>query len=261
MTSASTRPFDGKVALVTGASAGLGAATALQFARDGASVVIAARREDQGEAVARAARDLGTDALFVRADVTRREDVEAMLKATLDRFGRLDCAVNNAGISGPVGVPAADVTEDQWDAVMNLNLRAVWLCMKHQIPAMLAHGAGAIVNVSSIFGYKPSDIGHAAYCASKHAVIGLSKTAAIDYGQAGLRINVIAPGFTLSEMVDPVKKGVERYARLATRYSAMNRLGNAEETANAITWLCSDAASFVNGAVLSADGGDAAKLY
>jgi NAD(P)-dependent dehydrogenase (short-subunit alcohol dehydrogenase family) len=133
--------------------------------------------------------------------------------------------------------------------------------MKHEIRAMLPHGHGTIVNVSSIFGYKPSTIGHAAYCASKHAVIGLTKTAAIDYGQSGLRVNAIAPGFTLSEMVDPVKKGVERYATLANRYSAMNRLGNAEETAHAITWLCSDAASFVNGAVLAADGGDAARLY
>jgi NAD(P)-dependent dehydrogenase (short-subunit alcohol dehydrogenase family) len=253
--------FEGKVAIVTGASAGLGAATALQFAREGARVVVAARREDAGEAVVRQIEALGGEGLFVRTDVTRTPDIEALVARTLDRFGRLDCAVNNAGISGPVNVPVADIDEDRWDAVMAINLRAVWLCMKHEIRAMLPQGTGSIVNVSSIFGYKPSTIGHAAYCASKHAVIGLTKTAAIDYGQAGLRCNAIAPGFTLSEMVDPVKKGVARYATLANRYSAMNRLGNAEETAHAITWLCSDAASFVNGAVLSADGGDAAKLY
>ena len=253
--------FEGKVAIVTGASAGLGAATALQFAREGARVVVAARREDAGEAVVRQIEALGGEGLFVRTDVTHTSDVVALVARTLDRFGRLDCAVNNAGISGPVNVPVADIDEARWDAVMEINLRAVWVCMKHEIRAMLPQGTGSIVNVSSIFGYKPSTIGHAAYCASKHAMIGLTKTAAIDYGQAGLRVNAIAPGFTLSEMVDPVKKGVERYATLANRYSAMNRLGNAEETAHAITWLCSDAASFVNGAVLSADGGDTARLY
>jgi NAD(P)-dependent dehydrogenase (short-subunit alcohol dehydrogenase family) len=253
--------FEGKVAIVTGASAGLGAATALQFAREGARVVVAARRENAGEAVVRQIEALGGKGLFVRTDVTRTPDIEALVARTPDRFGRLDCAVNNAGISGPVNVPVADIDEERWDAVMAINLRAVWLCMKHEIRAMLPQGTGSIFNVSSIFGYKPSTIGHAAYCASKHAVIWLTKTAAIDYGQAGLRCNAIAPGFTLSEMVDPVKKGVARYATLANRYSAMNRLGNAEETALAITWLCSDAASFVNGAVLSADGGDAAKLY
>jgi len=256
------KTFEGKVAIVTGGSSGLGAAAALQFARAGAKVVIAARRSDQGESVLRQIEALGSEGLFVRTDVTRGADVEALVKATLARFGRLDCAVNNAGIAGPVRTPVAEIEERRWDEVMNINLKAVWMCMKHEIPPMLAQGAGAIVNVSSIYGYKPSDIGHAAYCASKFGVIGLTKSAAVDYGQTGIRINAVAPGFTRSEMVNPEASGAaERYKVLAARHSAMNRLGDAEGTANAITWLCSDAAGFVNGAVLAVDGGDTSRLY
>ena len=256
------RPFEGKVALVTGGSSGLGAATALQFAREGASVVIAARRSEQSESVLQQITALGSEALFVRTDVSRGVDVAAMVQATMARFGRLDCAVNNAGVSGPVRKPVADVEEAQWDALMNVNLKGVWLCMKHEIPAMLAQGAGAIVNVASIYGIKPSDLGHASYSASKFGVVGLTKSAAIDYGQMGLRINAVAPGFTRSEMVNPdAPASAERYKVIAAKHSAMNRLGHAEEIASAITWLCSDAARFVNGTVLSVDGGATSRLY
>ena len=256
------KAFDGKVALVTGGSSGLGAATALQFAREGASVVIAARRRDQSEAVVKQIRSLGGTGMYVRTDVGNSADIQAMVHAIVERFGRLDCAVNNAGIVGPVRTPVADVEEAQWDELMNINLRAVWLCMKHEIPALLAQRAGAIVNVASIYGYKPSDIGHAPYSASKHAVIGLTKSAAVDYGQTGLRINAVAPGFTRSEMVNPEAPGAaERYKVITAKYSAMSRLGEPEEIANAITWLCSDAARFVNGSVLTVDGGDTARLY
>ena len=249
----------GRVALVTGGSAGIGAATALAFARAGAQVVIAARRVEQGEKLA---EQIGSEALFVQADVTKRADVEAMVEKTLRRFGRLDCAVNNAGIGGPVMTPVANVEEDGWDAVMNVNLKAVWMCMKYEIPAMLQAGAGAIVNVSSIYGLKGSELGHAPYCASKHGVIGLTKSAAIDYAQKGIRVNAVAPGFTKSEMVDPAAKGTEAFFQaLANRHSAQNRIGEAKETAAAIVWLCSDAASFVNGAVLPIHGGETARLY
>ncbi len=256
------KSFDDKVVIVTGASSGIGEAAALKFAREGARVVVAARREDRGRAVVERIEALGAEGLFVKTDVADRAQVERLVAKTLAKFGRLDCAVNNAGIPGRLNVPVADIEEDDWDTVMNTNLRAVWLCMKYEIRAMLAHGKGAIVNVSSVYGYKPSDMGHAPYCTSKFGVIGLSKTAAIDYAQKGIRVNVVAPGFTRSEIVGPYLDGAPKLMKiLLGRYSAMNRVGEAEETAEAITWLCSDAAGFVNGAVLPVDGGDAAKLY
>ena len=254
--------LEGKVALVTGASSGIGEETALMMAREGAHVVLAARRVDKGLAVERAIKAAGGSALFVQTDVTQRADAESLVDRALSTFGRLDCAVNNAGIAGPVNVPVAEVEEDEWDEVVNVNLRAVWLCMKYEIPAMIAGGSGSIVNVSSIYGYKPSPIGHAPYSATKHAVIGLTRSAAIDYAAQRLRCNVVAPGFTLSEMVGPGADGPNAVLdEIVTRHSAMNRLGEGHETAAAITWLCSDAASFVNGAVLTVDGGDMARMY
>lgn len=254
--------FEGRVALVTGGSSGLGEATALKFAGAGAKVVIAARRVDQSEAVVRQIADQGGEAHFVQADVSRAADAEHMVRETVKKFGRLDCAVNNAGISGPRYTPLADVTEEQWDQVMNVNLKGVWLCMKHEIPAMLASGGGAIVNIASIYGLKPADSGHVPYGASKHGVIGLTTGAAVDYGQMSIRINAVAPGFTHSEMVDVNRpRAAESYRRLVARHSGMNRLGNAAETANAIAWLCSSEASYVNGAVLTVDGGGSGRLY
>lgn len=252
----------GKVALVTGGSSGLGEATAVRFAEEGAKVVIAARRAEQGARVVERIAAAGGEAHFVQADVTRAADIEKLVEATLDTFGRLDCAVNNAGISGPRFTPLADVTEEQWDQVMNVNLKGVWLCMKREIPAMLANGGGAIVNVASIYGLKPGDMGHGTYATSKHGVVGLTVSAACDYGQSGIRINAVAPGFTHSEMVDVNRPGAAgKYAQLVARHSGMKRLGNPEEPANAIVWLCSGQASYVNGAVLTVDGGGATRLY
>jgi NAD(P)-dependent dehydrogenase (short-subunit alcohol dehydrogenase family) len=254
--------FAGKVALVTGGSSGLGEATALRFAEEGARVVIAARRVEQSEGVVARITAAGGEAHFVKADISRADDVQAMVKAAVGKFGRLDCAVNNAGISGPRFTPIAEVTEEQWDQVMSVNLKGVWLCMKHEIPAMLEGGGGAIVNIASIYGLKPADMGHASYAASKHAVVGLTTSAACDYGQLGMRINAVAPGFTLSEMVDMNRpRAAEGYNKLISRHSGMKRLGNAEEAANAIVWLCSGQASYVNGAVLTVDGGGATRLY
>lgn len=256
--------FAGKVALVTGSSSGIGAATAIAFAEQGARVMVAARRTAEGGEVVRRIAERGGEAMFVRADVSRGDEVAAVVAATLDRFGRLDCAVNNAGIAGPRRTPLAEVDEAQWDEVLAVNLRGVFLCMKHEIAAMLCNGngGGAIVNVASIYGLKPSDIGHAAYAASKHGVVGLTRSAAADYGQQGLRINAIAPGFTHSEMVDVNRPGAaDAYAALVARHSGMKRLAQAAEAAAAITWLCSDAASYVNGAVLPVDGGGATRMY
>jgi len=254
--------FEGKVALVTGASSGLGKATALKFAREGAKVVIAARRVEQGGNVVRRIAESGGEAHFVQADVSRAADVERLVNDTVQKFGRLDCAVNNAGISGPRYTPLAAVTEEQWDQVMNVNLKGVWLCMKYEIQAMLASGRGAIVNIASIYGLKPADSGHVPYGASKHGVLGLTTGAAVDYAQMSIRINAVAPGFTHSEMVDVNRPGAaESYRKLVARHSGMNRLGNADEAANAIVWLCSDEASYVNGAVLAVDGGGATRMY
>ena len=254
--------FAGKVALVTGASSGLGAATALKFAREGVKVVIAARRAEQSAQIVEQIIESGSEALFVPTDVGRAADVERMVNAAVEKFGRLDYAVNNAGIAGPRYTPIAEVTEAQWDEVMASNLKGVWLCMKYEIPALLANGGGAIVNITSIYGLKPSDMGHGPYAASKHGVVGLTRSAAADYGQSSIRINAVAPGFTRSEMVDPNRPGAaEKYQALVGRHSGMKRLGHAEETANAITWLCSDAASYVNGVVLPVDGGSVTRMY
>ncbi|MBL8222396.1 MAG: glucose 1-dehydrogenase [Bryobacterales bacterium] len=254
--------FAEKVVLITGGNSGIGEATAHRFAQAGAKVVIATRRADRGEAVVARLHALGTEALFVQTDVTRAADLQAMVARTLDRFGRLDCAVNNAGASGAVLTPLADIDEASWDEVMNVNLKGVFLSMKYEIPAMLRNGKGAIVNVSSIYGSKPSDLGHAPYAASKHGIIGLSQSAAIDYATSGIRINCVSPGFTHSEMVDPAFDAAPEFAAaVLARHSAMKRLGNPEETAEAIVWLCSDAASFVNGSVLTIDGGTTSRMY
>ena len=254
--------LEGKVVIVTGASSGLGEAAALRFARGGAKVVVAARREDKGQAVARKIDALGGEGLFIRTDVTRRADIVALVGGTVARFGRLDYAVNNAGIAGPVMTPVAEIAEEDWDSIMNTNLKAVWMCMKYEIPAMLQTGGGAIVNVSSIYGFKGSDLGHAPYATSKFGVVALSRSAAIDYGQRGIRVNAVSPGFSHSEMVDPyVESAPDHLKSVLGRHSGMNRLGHAHEIAEAIVWLCSDAASFVNGAVLPVDGGETARLY
>lgn len=254
--------FEDKVAIVTGGVSGLGKAVAMLFAADGGKVVIAGRRAEQGEAAAAEIRSAGGQAFFVRTDVNRPDDVEAMVARTIERFGRLDMAVNAAGVGGPSQTPIADIEEADWDTVLETNLKAVWRCMKFEIRAMLAGAGGSIVNVSSIYGYKPSDVGHAPYCAAKHGVIGLSKSAAIDYAAKGIRVNVVCPGLFHSEMVDPyLDVAPDFISSLTLRHSSMNRLGEAHEIAEAVAWLCSDASSFVNGASLALDGGDTTRLY
>ncbi len=251
-----------KVIIVTGASSGLGAATARQLGAEGAKVVLAARRRDNGEKVLRDIEAAGGEGLFVQTDVNKTADVKALVDAAVERFGGLDGAFNNAGVTGPVMVPLADIDEAGWDEALTTNLRAVFVCMKYQIPALLARGGGAIVNMASRYGLFAGDIGNAPYVASKFGVVGLSKTAAIDYADKGVRVNAICPGYIHSEMVDPFLQAEPEFmSRVIHRHNGMNRVGEPEEIAEAVTWLLSSQSSFVNGTALLASGGDHTKLY
>lgn len=251
-------PMDGKVAIVTGASSGIGRATALAFAREGAKVVVDDITAEGGEETVRMIRDGGGEAVFVRTDVSSSTEVEAMVNQAVETFGRLDYAVNNAGIGGALA-PTADYPEDSWRRVLDINLTGVWLCMKYEIPQMLRVGGGAIVNMSSILGV----VGFphsAAYVAAKHGIIGLTQTAALEYATQGIRVNAICPGFIRTPMLE--RAGLlddpEQYQMLVNLHP-VQRLGTPEEVASAAIWLCSDGASFVTGHALLVDGGYVAR--
>ena len=242
--------LDGKVALVTGGSSGIGRATTLAFAREGAKVVVADIDVESGNETVRMVRETGGEATFVKADVSKAAEVKALITQTVQGYGRLDCAFNNAGIAGPTA-STVDYTEVEWDQVIAINLTGVWLCMKYEIPQMLKQGGGAIVNTSSIFGL----VGfwtYSAYNASKHSVAGLTKTAAIEYGRSGIRVNAVCPGVIHTPMVDQAPD-VDTSWRESLH--PMGRIGSPEEVAEAVVWLCSDAASFVTGHMMSVDGG------
>ena len=245
--------FADKAALVTGGASGIGRAAALSFAHGGARVVVADVDQAGGEETVRLVKAEGGEAVFVKADVRAAVDVEAMVAATLQSFGRLDIAFNNAGVLGS-GAAMIDFTEDDWDDVMGINLKGVWLCMKHEIPAMIQAGGGAIVNTSSIAGLVGSQ--HSpAYAASKHGVVGLTKTAALQYAPQGIRVNCVCPAAVYSPMLETL---VTRNPQVGDRLLASQpngRFASPEEVAAVVTWLCSDAASFVTGAALPVDGG------
>jgi NAD(P)-dependent dehydrogenase (short-subunit alcohol dehydrogenase family) len=245
----------GKVALVTGASAGIGRAAALRFAQEGARVVVAARRAEEGEETARLVRDAGGEALFVRTDVSQGGEVQALVEHCVERYGRLDCAFNNAGIVGRM-VPLVEYEEADWDAVLGANLRGVWLCLKHEIRQLLRQGqGGAIVNTGSVgshIGFP--GLGH--YCAAKHGLLGLTKTAAMEYATHGVRVNAVCPGLIDTRMADAFTGGPETEAeRFFLSLKPLRRRGTPEEVAAAAVWLCSEAASFVTGHALAVDGG------
>lgn len=237
----------GKVAIVTGASAGIGAAAARAFAEAGAAVVLAARHE---QALSVVAADIGDGALVVPTDVADAGAVGRLVETTLKEHGRLDCAFNNAGI-GHQPTPLAEIPADDYERVLAANLRGTFLCMKAEIAAMLESGGGAIVNMSSTAGLSGAP-GMSAYAASKHGVIGLTKTAALDYAARGIRVNAVAPGPILNDRL--VEAGEEAQKHIA-QFIPMRRIGRPEEVARAAVWLCSDDASFVTGATLPIDGG------
>src|SRR3989442_7285229 len=246
--------FTGKVAFVTGAASGIGRAAALAFAREGASVVIADVSEQGNQETARMIEEQGGRALAVRCDVTRGEDVRAALGKTVEAFGRLDVAFNNAGIEPKKPAPTADYDEEQWNRIIDIDLRGVFLCMKHEIPLMLAHGGGAIVNTSSgagIIGIK----GSPAYTAAKHGVIGLTRAAALDYAAQNIRINAVCPGYIDTPMMGRFTRGTPETRAKGISEELIGRMGRPEEIAAAVLWLCSDASAFVIGSAMVVDGG------
>jgi NAD(P)-dependent dehydrogenase (short-subunit alcohol dehydrogenase family) len=245
--------FAGKVVFVTGAGSGIGRTTALAFAREGASVVLADVSDQGNQETARMIEELGRRSLAVRCDVTRSEDVQAALNQAVGAFGRLDLAFNNAGAEQEPGV-TADVTEEEWDRILAINLRSVFLCMKYEIPLMLEHGGGAIVNNSSGAGVKAFGRG-AAYAAAKHGVIGLTKDAALDYASSNIRINAVCPGIVDTEMMQRFTGGTTEGRDRVVAQEPIGRMGTPDEIAAAVLWLCSNAASFVIGHALVVDGG------
>jgi NAD(P)-dependent dehydrogenase (short-subunit alcohol dehydrogenase family) len=245
--------FAGKVGFVTGAASGIGRAAALAFAREGASVVVADVAEGANQETARLIEQAGGRALAVRCDVTRSHDVKAALKAAVDAFGRLDVAFNNAGLENEVK-PAAEVTEEEWNRSIAINLTGVFLCMKHEIPLMLEHGGGAIVNTSSGAGVKGFP-GGASYVAAKHAVVGLTKSAALDYAASGIRVNAICPGIIDTAMMDRFSGGTPEGRAAVIAQEPIGRMGTPEEIGAAVVWMCSDDAAFMVGHAMVVDGG------
>ncbi|TAK36990.1 MAG: SDR family oxidoreductase [Chloroflexota bacterium] len=245
--------LEGKVTVVTGGGSGIGRASALAFAAEGAKVVVADVAAEGGQKTVQLVRQSGGKAIFVKADMSRSEDVKAMVDAAVETYGRLDCAHNNAGVLASIA-PTADCTEEDWDRVIDINLKGVWLCLKYEIGEMLKHGAGAIVNTSSMVGLVGWP-GSPAYVASKHGVAGLTRAAAVEYAKAGIRINAVCPGVIDTAMTQPIAESDPQIMAGAIALTPLGRLGRPEEVAAAVVWLCSDAASFVTGHCTSVDGG------
>ena len=253
----SNSDFTGKVALVTGAGSGIGRAAATAFAARGARVAVADINAEGGAETVDTIVAAGGEAVFVLTDVTRGTDVAALVAATVERWGRLDYAHNNAGTVGPTAY-TADYAEEDWDRVVAINLTSVFLCIKHEVPAMIAGGGGAIVNTSSGAGLVGFP-GMPAYVATKHGVIGLTKASAIEYARAGIRINAVCPGSTRTAMLEGFMGGDPKMERMMAGGTPLHRLAEAHEIAAAVVWLCSDEASFVTATAMPVDGGAVAQ--
>ncbi len=244
--------FEGKVALVTGGATGIGRAAALRYAEEGAQVAVADINTQEGQQTIELIQDAGGQGLFIAADMTNRLDIENMVEHTVSQFGRLDIAFNNAGTPGEF-TNVVDCTEEEWDQVLSLNLKSIWLCMKYEIPAMLGAGGGAIVNTASATVNAPSRR-MVSYIASKHGVIGLTQSAAKDFADQNIRVNALLPGKTLTPMLEQGaaghNKSVEKFL-----HAPMQRHGEPTEQADAVIWLSSDRSSFVTGQAITVDGG------
>lgn len=242
--------FDGKIALVTGGATGIGLGAAQAFARAGATVVIAARRADRGAQAVQSIRNAGGKALFIQTDVAQEEQVEALVGQIMERFGRLDCAFNNAGKLNMK--PLTDYTLTEWNDLIATNLTGIWLCMKYQIPAMLEHGHGAIVNMASVSAVAGMSY-TSAYAATKGGIVSLTIAAAIEYARQGIRVNAISTGAVRTEMTDAIMTP-EREAQATATYP-LGRIGKPQDIGDAVLFLCSDASSFITGQNLMVDGG------
>lgn len=245
--------MEDKVALVTGGSSGIGLATAVAFAREEASVVIADVQVEAGNRASDEIKQAGGQAIFVETDVSKPQQVKDLIYKTVETFGRLDYACNNAGIEGETAL-TADCSEANWDRVININLKGVWLSMKYEIPQMLKQGKGAIVNMASVAGLV-GFAGLPAYCASKGGIIQLTKTAALEYAPSGIRINAVCPGAIQTPMIDRLESVRPELRGAFKQMHPIGRIGLPEEVAEAVIWLCSDASSFVTGYPLAVDGG------
>jgi NAD(P)-dependent dehydrogenase (short-subunit alcohol dehydrogenase family) len=244
----------GKVALVTGGSTGIGKASSLAFAREGAKVVVSDVNVHGGEETVRFILESGGEAIFVKADVLLAAEVEALVKKAIGTYGGVDCAFNNAGIAGAIGASTHEYPDESWERVIGINLKGVWLCMRYEIPQMLKQGGGAIVNTASIWGLVGAP-GASAYVASKHGVVGLTRAAALEYAPQGIRINAVNPGTIRTPILDPFIAAMPKFESMMTARHPIGRIGMPEEVAEAVVWLCSDAASFVIGQNLPVDGG------
>lgn len=247
--------LENKVAIVTGGSSGIGRTTAQAFAREGAKVAIADVNTAGGQETVKMQQEIGGEAIFIKTDISNAIEVEALVEKTVKIFGQLNCAFNNAGIVG-ITAPTTEYAEDSWDDVINVNLKGVWLCMKYEIRHMANFGSGAIVNTSSILGLVATE-DRPAYIASKHGIIGLTKAAALEYAKVGIRVNAVCPGIirTGSDVENRLFTEDSQFEREKIAETPVGRLGSPLEIAEAVVWLCSDAASFVTGLAMAVDGG------
>jgi NAD(P)-dependent dehydrogenase (short-subunit alcohol dehydrogenase family) len=243
--------FAGKVVVITGTASGIGRATATRFSQAGARLVVADVRVDAGQAFAQELASQGGDAVFLKCNVGDEDDVRQLVDVAVDRYGSLDLAFNNAGIEGSAGVPTTDIDLEDWSRIINVNLTGVWLCLKHELRHMVSHGGGCIVNTSSTAGLGPAATSGVAYSASKHGVIGLTRTASREFAGLGIRINAVCPGGVdtplLERLLGPQAMTIAR--------DDGTTLATPDQIAEAVLWLCSDSSSFVNGQAFQVDGG------
>jgi NAD(P)-dependent dehydrogenase (short-subunit alcohol dehydrogenase family) len=248
------RRFESKVALVTGGTSGLGRDAAIAFAREGAKVVVTGRRIREGQETVALAKASGGEATFVQADMSNPAEIEALFSTCVKTYGGLDCAFNNAGIDGTLNTPIADYKLEVWNQVIAVNLTAMFLCMKYEIAEMLKRGGGSIVNMGAVASVKAGTVVGSAYISSKHAIVGLTKTGAIEYASRGIRANVILPGVIRTPLSDKLLSTEEGKARVLSMHP-VGRIGEPEEVSNLVLWLCSREAKFITGAVIPVDGG------